>query len=189
MSGQSPMSPRTNLKLHSTASEVVTMTPHRPWLSRVAQYVDHLDACVEELNDALDETRMGATRRDALEVERSTDRLSNCLIRLESLIAARQALIEADDAPTSGSSLREMVASVPGNDAAQLGLRCAAVARDVDLSRERAVALFVCQYHLTDLTREISLLLRGGETQRFYEDASQSERRPSGGGTLFNKAA
>jgi hypothetical protein len=160
------------------------------WMDRVSQYLDSLQTCVENLNDALDETRVGTTSLNSKQVGQGTDELSACLQDLERLIAERTQLLSADDVPFAGVSLRDILNRCPDPSAAPLADRCAKLSRDVDLSRERAVALFVCQFHLSDLSSHLLALLRSGADHgSTYERGKSDVKRPGIAGSVFNKAA
>jgi hypothetical protein len=160
------------------------------WIERVSKYLDSLQGCVERLNEALDETRVGTTTLDAPGVNSGSAELSSCLKDLEALIAERQQLLDADDAPLSGVSLRDVLnrCGLPG--ASSVADRCHLISRDVDLSRERAVSLFVCQFHLSDLSTHLLALLRSGADQgATYERGKSDVKRSEVGGSVFNRAA
>jgi hypothetical protein len=160
------------------------------WIKRVDEYLDSLQNCVEQLNEALDETRVGTTTLDTPKIGGGTDQLSACLKDLERLIAERQQLIDADNAPLRGISLRDILnrCSLPG--AATVADRCHQLSRDVDMSRERAVALFVCQFHLGDLSTHLLALLRSGADHgATYQQGKSDVKRNQSGGSVFNKAA
>jgi hypothetical protein len=160
------------------------------WLERVNSYLDSLAQCVEDLNEALDETRVGTTTLDTPKIGNGTEQLSACLKDLERLIADRQQLIDADDAPLRGVSLRDILNRCVLTDAPSVAARCKQLSRDVDLSRERAVALFVCQFHLGDLSTHLLALLRSGADHgATYQRGKTDLKRNEGGGSVFNKAA
>ena len=163
---------------------------NRPWLERVNSYLDSLEECVENLNEALDETRVGTTTLDTPKVGSGTEHLAACLKELERLIADRQQLIDAEDAPLRGVSLRDILNRCVLPDAPSVANRCQQLSRDVDVSRERAVALFVCQFHLGDLSTHLLALLRSGaDNGSTYQNGKTDVKRDESGGSVFNKAA
>ena len=160
------------------------------WMDRVDQYLNLLQQCVEDLNEALDNTRMGTTSLESHQIGTGTDELSSCLKQLELLIADRKRLLDADDAPLRGVSLRDVLNRSHDQGAAALAERCHQLSRSVDLSRERAVSLFVCQFHLGDLSQHLLAILRSGADHcETYENGKSEVKRNDSGGSVFNKAA
>lgn len=160
------------------------------WIERVGEYLDSLEVCVERLNESLDETRVGTTTLDTTRVGGGTDRLSACLKELERLIAERQQLLEAEDSPMRGVSLRDVLNRCSLDGAATMADRCHRISQDVEMSRERAVALFVCQFHLGDMSTHLLALLRSGADHgSTYERGKTEVKRSEVGGSVFNRAA
>ena len=163
---------------------------HNSWLERVDEYLDVLQNCVENLDDALDNTRLGTSTLNTTQVGEGTAHLSECLKELEALIAERKVLLDADDAPLRGVSLRDVLKRCIDPGAEKLAQRCQQLSNSVDLSRERAVSLFVCQFHLGDLSSHLLALLRSGADHgATYQRGIAEIRRNDGGGSVFNKAA
>ncbi len=162
----------------------------KPWITRVDEYLNSLEQCVEELNDALDNTRMGTTQVEPQQIGGGTEQLTQCLEHLESLIAERKQLLDADDAPLRGVTLRDVLNRSIETGAAALADRCHQLSRSVELSRERAVSLFVCQFHLGDLSQHLLAILRSGaDLGETYQQGKSEVKRNETGGSVFNKAA
>ena len=160
------------------------------WLDRVGEYLDTLSRCNENLNEALDNTRMGTTALDAPAVGTGTAQLSAGLKELEALIADRQRLLDAEDAPLRGVSLRDVLNRSSDPAARAVAERCHQLSRQVDLTRERAVALFVCQFQLGDLSAHLLAILRSGADHGVtYEQGRSDVKRTEIGGSVFNRAA
>ena len=160
------------------------------WVERVDEYLHALQQCVEKLDESLDNTRMGTTTLNAPQVSDGTHHLSECLKELESLIADRKVLLDADDAPHRGVSLRDVLNRCSDPGAYRLAGRCEKLSRSVDLSRERAVSLFVCQFHLSDLSAHLLALLRSGTDHgSTYQRGTSDVNRNGVSGSVFNKAA
>ncbi len=160
------------------------------WAARVSDYLDQLQSCVERLDDALDEMRMGTKRLEISQVDQSHQDLAAALKNLELLIADREDLIHADDAPAQGITIREILGKQDDDFSQSLSQRCMRISKDVDASRERAVTLFVCQFHLADLSQSLLALLRGTPSrQATYDNASDVRRPTDMGGSILNKSA
>ncbi|MGV3486057.1 MAG: hypothetical protein ACO1RT_16695 [Planctomycetaceae bacterium] len=160
------------------------------WLDRVRAYMDALERCNESLNEALDNTRLGTTSLDTPGMSEATAQLSAGLKELEALIADRKLLLDADDAPLRGVSLRDVLNRCIEPDARALADRCHRLSRAVDLTRERAVALFVCQFQLGDLSSHLLAILRSGADHGVtYEQGKSDVKRTQLSGSVFNRAA
>ncbi len=163
-----------------------------PWNERVAEYADDLQALVDELTDCLDETRVSTRGLQTAEVEAQTARLSDGVLRLETMVVARQDLLAADDAPTAGLSLSEKLLSTRRIEDARLARRCGALSEAIDQTHRRAMALFVCQHHLADAQTETLRRLAGAAGPRTYDNPAAGQKRAdprSARGGLFNDAA
>lgn len=161
------------------------------WNVRVERYLDQLAEVNETIDLILDETRVGTRRVAPEEVDRSRQELTTAIGRLESMLPLREELLRADDAPEHGQTLREKLLSTRHIDDARIAMRCETVSKRLDTTRERAVALFVCQYHLANLGQDLIELLSGAATPKTYEGqlGKPQPRRPDSGGGLFNEAA
>lgn len=167
-------------------------SPESPsgWALRVSDYLDKLQDCVEKLDEALDDMRMGTKRLAITEVDQSQLRLAAALEELEQLIAAREVLIRAEDAPSMGITIRDILAKQTDAYSKALLQRCQKTSKEIDNSRERAVALFVCQFHLADLSESLLTLLRGAPGPRAtYGNASDTRRPADMGGSILNRSA
>ncbi len=160
------------------------------WHQRVATYLDQLQSCIEQLNDSLYEMRAATTSMALPQLETSQHQLVKTLADLESLIAVRQELISAVDAPGPGLSLRDILNGASGSSSDALAARCKTLAEEVELSRERAIAVFVCQFHLSDLSEHLITLLRGvPRPNATYENGGHARRPPASSGSLLNQSA
>jgi len=170
------------------------MTPNaefpNEWVDRVSDYLDQLQNCVHKLDESLDEMRTGTARLELAHVDQSHHQLVAALGNLELLIAAREDLIRASDAPASGFTIREILGKQDDIFSQSLSQRCQKLSKDIDSSRQRAVALFVCQFHLADLSDSLLSLLRGTPGRlATYSNASDVRRPVDAGGSILNKSA
>ncbi len=161
-----------------------------PWIERVRIYLDLLEQSLVALNDTLDNTRVGTTTLNSIAVEESTAVLTSCLQELEKAIAQRQELLDAEDVPVRGVSLRDVLQRCHESGADELTERCHRLSHDVDASRERAVSLFVCQFHLSDLSSHLLAIMRSGEDHGVTYQRGKTEVKRSGpSSSVFDKAA
>ncbi|WP_168564094.1 hypothetical protein [Crateriforma spongiae] len=161
------------------------------WQQRVADYAERLAEINESIDLILDETRVGTVNVKSEELKASQDALSAQVQNLQNMLAEREELLAADDAVGSGTTLRARLMSTRRIDDARLAKRLDEVGRQIEVTRERSVALFVCQYHLANLGQELIRLLSGstgGDTYGHKIGKPDTTERGRGGG-LFNEAA
>lgn len=163
-----------------------------PWLDDVANYLlqlgetaSRLEASVQTIRDLTRDGAFGA-------LHEATIGLANEMTEAERLLEQRQRLLQRRDAPagfrTLTAALRLLSADDDprSSDAAALANRCEALGTQIDLVREQALALFVCQYHLADTTAHLlRLLLPGSDQSGTYGRTSATAAR---GGGLLDKA-
>lgn len=166
------------------------MSNQQTWTGRVETYVETLDLLSEKIDLILDETRMGTLGAKDQQINESTEQLQVALAEMEEMVASRDVLLRADDAPDDGTTLTEKLKSTFHIDDARLAKRCKEVSEKIKLTHERAMALFVCQFHLADLTNDILKTISGSQTPDTYKkDSNGSQHRPLGQGGLFDEAA
>jgi hypothetical protein len=157
------------------------------WFDRVAEYLDGLQSCAQSIDLILDQTRVHTVGLDPAEVQRSTDDLAHAIKDLEGKTAQRDELLRAPDAPPTGSTLTEKLRGSNRVDHEKLATRCDQIAGTIEMANLRAVSLFVCQYNLLDVSKQIIRLLSGVSTPPTYGE--ETDRDAASGGTLFNEAA
>lgn len=164
-----------------------------PWDQRLEQYFQGLQAVLTEVSEALADVRIGTRDISVADLHASHERLSGAVSQLESQLALRHELIHASDVPASGDSLHDILKSADRESlprAADLIGECERLMREVDLAREQATAVFVCQFQLNDLTETILCLLRGAPNPSATYDSDGGTRRPAAGsGSLLNQSA
>ncbi len=156
------------------------------WIERLADYLDQLQAICETIDLILDNVNVNTVALHHAEVERSTTELTQALKELESKVAERDELLRAEDAPQIGSSLTEKLRRSNHIDRERLITRCDQIAETIGMANQRAVSLFVCQYHLVDTSNHIIRLLSGVLTPPTYGD--EPNQHSHHGGALFNEA-
>jgi len=156
------------------------------WRDRVNQYVDELAQVAETIDLILDETRIRTVGLRPNEVDASTQQLVAAITDLESMVQRREQLLRDDDAPASGLSLTEKLLGSRRIEDARLARRCGEVAEMIATTHQRATALFVCQYHLSEFQRDVLERLAGASGPQTYGRAGQKPKPSSG---LFNEAA
>ncbi|MFK8113903.1 MAG: hypothetical protein AB8B91_17000 [Rubripirellula sp.] len=163
-----------------------------PWTSRVSAYLNDLEELANQIKTILDQTHVDTSNINGEEVQRSSHTLQMQLAELETMVAQRQMLLGAEDAPTGPNP--SMKSATLGDalrlrsDPLDLSLakRCDEVGQLIGTTHQRALALFVCQFHLADFTSEMVRILVGAETPPTYARDANSTSAGSGG--LFNKA-
>lgn len=173
------------------------------WNERVGDYVDRLAALTEELDDRLDAIRMpplrpdgesgagsGSARRSAAEsaadAPAGLEELAELVRRLETFVGERETLLAADDAPRQGWTLTEKLLGTRRIDDARLAKRCRETSERIQTTHQRAVSLFVCQFHLANFGNDLLKRLSGAPETTTYGGGQPT--RGQGGG-LFNDAA
>lgn len=160
------------------------------WRERVGGYLTRLSEVNETIDLILDETRVGTVNVDSDEVERSRAELTEAIGRLEEMLTRREELLTDPAAPKKGITLRDKLRSTRHIDDARLLNRCDQISAAIELTRERSLALFVCQFHLASLGEDLINLLSGASGPATYQaGGSIAKRDQSSGGGLFNEAA
>lgn len=162
------------------------------WSSRVERYLDELEQCANTIDLILDETRVQAVAVKTGEVDESTRQLQETLATLESKIAERETLLRDADAPPQGLTLVAKLRSSLHVDDERLARRCEQIAGTIEMTHTRAVSLFVCQYHLADLTGSLVRIMTRTDTPQTYNASQTSHGKSPGkssGGGLFDEAA
>jgi hypothetical protein len=162
------------------------------WSNRVECYLDELEECANTIDLILDETRVHAVAVKGREVDESTRQLQASLTTLETKIAERETLLHDADAPPEGLTLIAKLRSTLHVDDERLARRCEQIAGTIELAHTRAVSLFVCQYHLADLTGNLVRIMTRTDKPQTYKAAGSSKKQDpqsSRGGGLFDEAA
>ena len=166
------------------------MSDYVKWTSQVENYVETLDQLAERIDLILDDTRVGTLAIKSKQIDESTVQLQVALAELEGMVAKRDDLLRLPEAPQDGTTLTAKLKSTFHIDDARLAKRCEEVSQRIKLTHERAVALFVCQFHLSDLTSDILKTISGSQTPDTYKkDSLGSQHRQTGQGGLFDEAA
>ncbi len=182
------------------------------WTSRVEDYVDRLMELSTSLDEQLDQLRLQPLRsaresdppsgEDAPSDQASNsaapppmvtpenspelDTLAATVQQLEAFVAQREALLRASDAPRAGQTLTQKLLGTHRIEDARLAKRCRDVSEQVETTHQRAMALFVCQFHLANFGHDLLKLLSGAPDATSY---GQGKPARGHGGGLFNDAA
>jgi len=154
------------------------------WSDRVETYVDQLQDLVEEIDAILQQTNVESRGSSPATVQALTERLRGRLGELEQKVAHREELLRSEDAPSSGVTLTEKLDDAGQNDLAD---RAREVAQRIKKAHERSMSLFVCQYHLSNLTTDLVRLIAGADQVATYDGSGTAPPVPQGG--LFNESA
>ncbi len=154
------------------------------WIQRVETYIDQLQDLVEQLQVILRTAQVDSRDQGPQAVQASTQRLREQLDALEQKVAQRDQLLRSNDAPASGLTLIQKLSDANQTDLAAHADR---VAEQVTKAHQSSMSLFVCQYHLSNLTTDLVRLLTGAEQTTTYSGTGATAPLPQGG--LFNKSA
>jgi hypothetical protein len=155
-----------------------------PWIRRVEDYIDQLQSLVDEVDAIFQQTQVDVTKPEPESVQESAARLQDRLGDLERKVAERDQLLRADDAPSSGLTLIEKLGNSNHHELAE---RAERVAQQIGLAHQQSMSLFVCQFHLANLTTDLVRILTGADQPATYGGSGTSRLTPQGG--LFNESA
>tara|TARA_R110002049_G_scaffold72490_6_gene187371 strand:- start:52580 stop:53146 length:567 start_codon:yes stop_codon:yes gene_type:complete len=164
------------------------------WNAKVQSYLDELQVTTETMDTILEQYRPERDTADPETINQSTARLGQAVIEMERMVAAREVLMTDADAPAAGASISEKLRSTNDITSHRLAQRCDALSRALANSHQRATSLFVCQFHLAQLSGEILHLLAGTPPSGTYGPAGASSdeegkvNTTTGGGGIFNEA-
>ncbi|TWT74365.1 hypothetical protein [Allorhodopirellula solitaria] len=156
------------------------------WREQVASYLIEATGIANSIDLILDETRMVAPRRGSDEIDESTQQLIVAISDLERMVEKRNGLLRAADAPPVGLSLSEKLLSTRRIEDARLARLCGEVADQIALTHERAMSLFICQYHLAGSSHDIGAILAAGSNS---SSKMESDRDSGPSDDRLNKAA
>lgn len=170
------------------------------WLTRVEAYLNELEVAADELARHMkqmkvdqvptpqtgSEARVGIDGSLAVSVNAATEQLAGCLSDLEGKVAQRELLLRASDAPQMGLTLAEKLEASKDPRSRGLHQRCQMISEMMSDINNHALSLFVCQFHLANLTDDVVRVMAGVPEPTTYGDKSRSETL---GGNLFNESA
>ena len=122
----------------------------------------------------------------AVTVNEGTKRLAASLAELETRVAQREVLLRATDAPQSGLTLTAKLESSKDQRSKMLGQRCELIGEMMAEINNQAVSLFVCQFHLANLTEDVVRIMAGVSEPTTYGNGNKPETL---GGNLFSESA
>jgi hypothetical protein len=160
----------------------------KTWNQTVDSYLQRLSTLAYDIDEQLDNLRIGLIEQGPGKMEGNLLSLSQRLQMLEQMVLEREQLLRDPSAPPSGFTLREKLYSTRRFEDAQLAKRGEEIVRQIADTQNRAVAMFVCQYHLSQLTADILRTLTGERGAKTY-GPKNSSRSSTSGGSLFNGAA
>ena len=159
------------------------------WLTRVDAYLSDLQIIADELEALIRTMKLDTEGLDPAQVERGYRELGESLSGLEAKVAERESLLQAQDAPESGSSLSEKLSASDSVDAPRVAGRCRKVADQIALAHERAVALFVCQLNLAQFSADIVRAMSRQDPESTYQSPQRIEKKADFAGGLLDEAA
>lgn len=153
------------------------------WNERVSFYLDKLETATESIDLILDDMQLSTSNVEPMKLNASTEALVLAIETLATLIQERETLLGDIQAPVHGMTLVDKLLSTQQIDDARTSRRCQKLASAVETTHQRALSLFVCQYHLAALSTDLVRVLSGERTPPTY-----SKRQASHRGGLFNEA-
>ena len=170
------------------------------WLNRVEAYLDDLEVVADGLSRQIKQMQVDqvpASRNStgmqsgvdgslAVTINEGTRKLAAALADLENRVAQREVLLRAADAPQSGLTLTEKLESSKDQRSRMLGERCALIGEMMADINNHAVSLFVCQFHLANLTDDVVRIMAGVSEPSTYGNGHKPETL---GGNLFSESA
>ncbi len=157
------------------------------WNDRVAAYLDELELVATKIDETVDRLQVETIQFGADEINAHVAKLQEALVELEVKIVEREEILKSPEAPPAGLSLTQKLKGTRHTDDARLAKRCESVSHLIMDAHQRAVSLFVCQYHLLDFNTEIVQLLVGSALPATYDASARRTNAPGGG--LFNESA
>ena len=170
------------------------------WLNRVEAYLDDLEVVADGLSrqikqmqvDQVPAPRAGTEMQSGIDgslavtVNEGTRRLAASLADLETRVAQREVLLRAADAPQAGLTLTGKLESLRDQRSKMLGQRCELISEMMADINNHAVSLFVCQFHLANLTDDVVRIMAGVSEPITYGKGNKPETL---GGNLFSESA
>lgn len=165
------------------------------WHNEVADYFLKLESAIQYLEESVQQIRQLTQNGQYAEIEEAASELNDCLQRLDQLVADRQTLLNDPRVPAGHRTLRSALnadlrstdtGSESGhNDAKILLNQCVELGERMEGLREQAIALFVCQYHLSETADQfLRLMFPQADATSGMNMGSQSRR----GGRLLDQA-
>lgn len=162
------------------------------WNQAVDRYLTQLAELTLSIDANLDRLRIDVIESGPGSMEPSLLALIADLKTLEEMVLRREHLIADPSAPPEGFTLREKLLSTRHIDDARLAARGDEIVRMVESTHQRATAMFVCQFHLSQLTTDmIRTLTHQTGSQTYGPPIRRGTTDPgnTSGGSLFNDAA
>ncbi len=162
---------------------------HPSWFDRVEFYLNAVEEIAAQIETTLKSARLDTSELNAEAVDQANAAMLESLAVLEQRIVQREQLLQAEDAPIPGVTLTEKIEGSGHARRRELAERCRSVSLSISSINQRAVSLFVCQFHLSQMSGEIIRLLAGQIAPPTYQAPNRSDKKSELGGGLFNEAA
>ena len=158
------------------------------WVTAVENYLDQLGRSVERLDTLLSELRLSVMQTPDEKLASSLVAVTETVQRMESLLAGREELLTAANAPAVGSTLREKLIAVANVRAARTAAEAEQLSGRVSTVHGKAMSLFVCGFHLTQWASHMVRVHTQTVNQPTYDRDGRSDQDPRSGG-IFEDAA
>lgn len=163
--------------------------PHSVWLRCIDEYLTQLESVADALDGRFAELRLATLDTDVPEVQQQLTEIATSLGELETLVVRRQHLLGRDDAPGVGATIAEKMRTLGGDPhAVSMQQRIGRIGAVIGDLRCRADALFVCGFHLHEMTTDFLRTLIGDRTAEVYERGGPvTGRVPQSRGGIFSQ--
>jgi hypothetical protein len=179
------------------------------WFHQVADYLVRLETTLDTLQTSLQTIRTQTRDGRYGEIEPASESLVEALRQLEQLLGDRQTLLEDPQAPSRQRTLQAVLrqctsvseqggggndppraahdeaSDAASDDASVLLDQCLMLSARMERLREETVALFVCQYHLSETAERFLQIMFPQIDATAGMGGSQTQRR---GGRLLDQA-
>ena len=180
-------------KDHSASEDSAERLPQgdadaEAWVTAVENYLDQLGRSVERLAGLLSELRLSVMQTPDEKLASSLVAVTETVQRMETLLAGREELLIADNAPAIGNTLREKLRGIANIRAARTAAEAEALGSRVSTVHGKAMSLFVCGFHLTQWASHMVRVHTQTVGQPTYDRDGRSDQDPRSGG-IFEDAA
>jgi hypothetical protein len=170
------------------------------WPDRVRTYLHDLETVAREIDGCLKRLEFSQPSSSPEEIRSFAGDMQTAVGELQKMVARRETLLVDASAPGEGTNLTDKLRRASDPETRSLADQSGRLARNLSSVHERIVAFFVCQFHLAGLTRDLLVIMTGGQPAGTYRSRRGGGNARSGSvvprdapetgrGGLFNEAA